>query len=150
MKNRKKLDKNLLSNLEEKKISRREALSTAGKVAVTAIVAGVVAGVGGYFAGSSAAPAKVSTITKTVTKTAAPGATATVTKTVTATAPGAATTVTKTVTAGKPQKVVMGMVLGGYTKGSTWDGRQVMDMEKLKKLFPWFDYAYDEGVVLKG
>ncbi|RLG01885.1 MAG: hypothetical protein DRN49_00295 [Thaumarchaeota archaeon] len=149
MKNRKKLDESIPSNLEEKKISRREALSTAGKVAVTAIVAGVIAGVGGYFAGSSAAPAGVSTVTKTVTETA--GATATVTKTetktVTATAPGAATTVTETVTVGKPQKVIMGMVLGGYTKGSTWDGRQVMAAERLKKLFPWFDYAYDEGVV---
>ena len=150
LENRKKLDEKLLSNLEDKKISRREALSTAGKVAATAIIAGVIAGVGGYFAGSSAAPPKVSTVTKTVTETAAPGATATVTKTVTATAPGAATTVTKTVTAGKLEKIVMGMVLGGYTKGSTWDGRQVMATERLKELFPWFDYAYDEGVVLKG
>lgn len=161
MENRKKLDEKILSNLEDKKISRREALSTAGKVAATAIIAGVIAGVGGYFAGSSAAPPKVSTVTKTVTETAAtvtetvtetaaPGATATVTKTVTTTAPGAATTVTKTVTAGKLEKVIMGMVLGGYTKGSTWDGRQVMATERLKELFPWFDYAYDEGVVLKG
>ena len=59
-----KLDKNYLNS---KKISRREALSTAGKVAVGVIVAGVVAGIGGYYAGSTIAPEKV--VTKTVTKT---------------------------------------------------------------------------------
>jgi basic membrane lipoprotein Med (substrate-binding protein (PBP1-ABC) superfamily) len=44
----------------------------------------------------------------------------------------------------------MGMVLGGYIEGSTWDGRQIRAVERLKKLYPWFDYVYDEGVVLKG
>jgi phage shock protein PspC (stress-responsive transcriptional regulator) len=40
-----------------RKLSRREALSTAAKVAVGAVVAGVIAGVGGYYAGSlTAAP----------------------------------------------------------------------------------------------
>ena len=75
------------------KLTRREALSTAGKIAVTAVVAGAVAGVGGYFAGSAAAPAKVSTKISTVTKTVTAGA---VTKTVTT---GVPTTITKTVTA---------------------------------------------------
>jgi len=82
-----------------KRLSRRKALSTAGKVAISAVVAGVVAGVGGYLAGSSAVPA-AETITQKVTETktvttGAPGA-ATVTETVTKTA--AAETVTKTVT----------------------------------------------------
>jgi basic membrane lipoprotein Med (substrate-binding protein (PBP1-ABC) superfamily) len=44
----------------------------------------------------------------------------------------------------------MGMVLAGYIEGSTWDGRQIKAVERLKKLYPWFDYAYDEGVILKG
>ncbi|MCL7404281.1 MAG: BMP family ABC transporter substrate-binding protein, partial [Thaumarchaeota archaeon] len=61
-------------------------------------------------------------------------------------------TVTKTETkvAEIARKVVMGMVLGGYIEGSTWDGRQIRAVERLKKLYPWFDYVYDEGVVLKG
>jgi raffinose/stachyose/melibiose transport system substrate-binding protein len=94
-----------------KKISRREALSTAGKIAISAVVAGVVAGVGGYLAGSAAAPAKTITETKTVTAAAATvtqTVTQTVTKTVTApttlttTAPPPTTTVVTTVpTTGK-------------------------------------------------
>ena len=69
----------------EKKITRRDALSTAGKVAISAVVAGVVAGIGGYYAGS-AVPAK--TVTSISTKT--------VTKAATVTA--SPTTITKTVT----------------------------------------------------
>jgi len=87
------------------KISRRKALTTAGKIAVTAVIAGAVAGVGGYLAGTSAAPARTieKTVTRTVTETAAA---ATATKTVTA--PGTTMTVTKpttvatTVTTGVP------------------------------------------------
>jgi len=75
----------------KKKLTRREALSTAGKVAVGVIVAGAIAGAGGYYAGLSAAPAR--TVEKTVEKTVTVGA-ETVTKTV-----GATATVTKTVTA---------------------------------------------------
>jgi len=67
-------------DLLRKKISRRKAITTAGKIAISAVVAGVVAGVGGYYAGTSAAPA--ATVTKTVvsTTTAPPR---TITKTVT-------------------------------------------------------------------
>ena len=68
------------------KISRRKALTTAGKIAVTAVIAGAVAGVGGYLAGTSAAPAR--TIEKTVTRTVTETAMATtVTKTVTTSVP---------------------------------------------------------------
>ena len=42
---KRKLKENIL---EGKKISRREAISTAGKIAITAVITGVVAGVGGY------------------------------------------------------------------------------------------------------
>lgn len=127
------------------KISRRKALSTAGKVAVGVVGAGIVAGVGGYFAGASTAGG-VKTVTETRTLGAA---TVTVPTTVTrATTVTQATTVTKEVPAG--QKIVLGMVLGGFIEGSTWDGRQVRAAERLKKFYPWFDYAYDEGVVLKG
>ena len=125
------------------KISRRKALSTAGKVAVGVVAAGVIAGAAGYYAGSSAAPvARTVTETKTVTAAAA-----------TVTAPTTVTqvkTVTETKVAEAARKVVLGMVLGGYIEGSTWDGRQIKAVERLKKLYPWFDYAYDEGVVLKG
>jgi len=48
------------------------------------------------------------------------------------------------------RKVTMGFVLGGYIEGSTWDGRYIIAAERLKWLYPWFDYAYDEGVVLAG
>jgi len=48
------------------------------------------------------------------------------------------------------RKVTMGFVLGGYVEGSTWDGRYIIAAERLKWLYPWFDYAYDEGVVLAG
>lgn len=117
-------------------LTRRKALSTAGKVAVGVVAAGVVGGLGGYYAGSMAA-APV-TETKTVTVGAA---TVTVPTTVTQ---------TRTVEVVKGMKVIMGMVLGGYIEGSTWDGRQIKAVERLKKLYPWFDYVYDEGVVLKG
>lgn len=126
-----------------KTVSRRKALSTAGKVAAGVIVAGVVAGVGGYYAGSAAVPPAV-TETKTVTVGAA---TVTVPTTVTSTVTRVET---KTVEAVGPQKVVMGMVLGGFVEGSTWDGRQIKAVDRLKQLYPWFDYVYDEGVVLKG
>jgi len=81
-----------------KKVSRRKALSTAAKVAIGAVVAGVVAGVGGYYAGSlTAAPATTVTETRTVT-----AAATTVRETVTATVTAPATTVTRTVTVGPP------------------------------------------------
>ena len=70
------------------KVSRRKALSTAGKVAVGVVGAGVVAGVAGYFVGSGAAPPSV--VTRTVT---VGGGTVTV-----------PSTVTRTVTAGVEQK----------------------------------------------
>ncbi len=107
----------------KRKISRREALSTAGKVAVGVVAAGVVAGAAGYVAGSSAAPPQ--TITQTITK-------------------------TETKVAETARKIVLGMVLGGYIEGSTWDGRQIKAVDRLKTIYPWFDYVYDEGVVLKG
>jgi simple sugar transport system substrate-binding protein len=73
------------------KFSRRKALSTAAKVAISAVVAGVVAGVGGYFAGSAAAPAKTIRETVTVKETVTAGAATTVTVPTTITA---ATTIT--------------------------------------------------------
>jgi len=74
------------------KISRREALSTAAKIAISAVVAGVVAGVSGYLAGSTAAPVK--TVEKTVERTIERTITRTETVTVTGTAPPPATVVT--------------------------------------------------------
>ena len=94
MKHEKKSDRE-----DGKKLTRREALSTAGKVAVGAIVAGVIAGVGGYYAGS--ATAKAATVTKTVTA-GAKTVTQTVTKTETK-------TVTKTVGAAPVERIVIGV-----------------------------------------
>lgn len=57
---------------DKRKITRREALGTVSKVAISAIVAGAVAGVGGYLAGSSTNPPPISgtrTVTQTVTRT---------------------------------------------------------------------------------
>lgn len=91
-------------DLFKRKLSRREAIGTAGKVAISAIVAGVVAGVGGYFAGSAAAPG-ATTVTQKVTETkTVTAAAATVTKTVAGAAKTVTETktVTKTVTAGAP------------------------------------------------
>jgi len=72
----------------QSKISRRKALSTIGKIAVTAVVTGVIAGIGGYYLGSTTAP------TRTVVKTT----TATITKGGAQTTVTIPTTVTKTVT----------------------------------------------------
>ena len=74
-------------------MSRRDALSSAAKIALGAVIAGVVAGVGGYLAGSQATPPKTTTVTKTVTSTVAgPGVekTVTVTETLLSTITGAA------------------------------------------------------------
>ncbi len=59
-------------------LSRREALSTAAKVATGVVVAGVVAGIGGYLAGTSTAPqivrteVRTSLVPTTVTRTVGP------------------------------------------------------------------------------
>jgi len=79
-------------SLVSKKLTRRQALSTAGKVAIGVVVAGVVAGVGGYLAGSTAAPVK--TVEKTVERTVERTVTKTETVTVTGTAPPPTTVVT--------------------------------------------------------
>jgi len=46
-------------------------------------------------------------------------------------------------------ELTMGIVLGGYVSGSTWDGRYIVSVERLKELYDWFDYTYDEAVVLE-
>lgn len=100
------------------------------------------------------------TVTFTQTTTVGAGATITVTQTATAVAETVTVTqtqtetkevtVTETKTVGMAKKIVWGAVLGGYIEGSTWDGRQKIALDRLKRLYPWFDYVYDEGVVLKG
>ena len=115
--------------LKGKKITRREAISTAGKIAITAVITGVIAGVGGYLAGTSVAPPK--TITKTVTKTAAA---ATVTKTVTA--PGTTVTVTKptTITTTVTTSVVPTPKVE-LTVFSLWSGKEEENFLKALKAF---------------
>lgn len=48
------------------------------------------------------------------------------------------------------RKLILGLELGGYVSGSTWDGRYIVSVERLKTLYDWFDYAYDEAVTLEG
>ena len=48
------------------------------------------------------------------------------------------------------RELTLGFVLGGYVAGSTWDGRYIVAAERLKTLYDWFDYAYDEAVTLEG
>ncbi len=48
-----------------------------------------------------------------------------------------------------PVELTMGFGLGGYISGSTWDGRYIVAAERLKTLYDWFDYVYDEGVTLE-
>jgi len=48
-----------------------------------------------------------------------------------------------------PMELTMGFGLGGYISGSTWDGRYIVAAERLKTLYDWFDYVYDEGVTLE-
>jgi putative spermidine/putrescine transport system substrate-binding protein len=54
---------------EKLRYTRRSALSTAGKIAITTVLAGVIAGIGGYYAGSSTAAPSVKTETIEKTKT---------------------------------------------------------------------------------
>lgn len=61
------MKKKRYEHLLNEKISRREALSTAGKVAIGVVAAGVVAGLGGYFASLAARPP--TTVTKTIIQT---------------------------------------------------------------------------------
>ncbi|MEM3921752.1 MAG: extracellular solute-binding protein [Nitrososphaerota archaeon] len=79
----------------DKKLSRRKAISTAGKVAVAAIVSGTIAGICGYYAGSQAQAIPTRVVEKTVEKTTTiPGAISTVTRTVTSTVTASPTIVT--------------------------------------------------------
>ena len=98
------------SDVDARKVSRRNALSTAGKVAISAILAGVIAGLGGYYAGTSAAPTvtETKTVEKTVTKTV--GATATVKETVTK-------TLTETLTAAAAGEFAKGLRFTFVTHG---------------------------------
>jgi hypothetical protein len=61
-------DGGVIDDVFGKKISRRRALSTGGKIGAAVVATAVVAGAGGYFAGSANAPAaSTSTVTSTST-----------------------------------------------------------------------------------
>jgi len=141
-----------------KRLTRREALSTAAKIATGVIVAGVVAGVGGYYAGSTAA-APV-TVTKTETRTVTTGAsvvTSTVREvsTTTVTSP---VTVTRTVTApaapAKPLKIgVIGKSVHPYwsvvDKGSAKAGDELREAGLDVTVSFWVPYKEDVPAQLK-
>ncbi len=74
----------------KRKMNRRRAISTGGKVALSAGIAAIVAGAGGYYGGTSSAPPRTAqTVTTTVTSPGGGGATQTVTQTQTVSASGA-------------------------------------------------------------
>lgn len=150
----------------KKKLSRRDALGTAARVAIGVVVAGAVAGVGGYLAGSSAV-APPSTVTETVTKTATVGAGATVTKTATVTQTAfktttvtkpvtITTTVTKSVGAppAKPLKIgVIGKSVHPYwsvvDKGSAKAGEELKEAGLDVTVTFWVPYKEDVPAQLK-
>jgi hypothetical protein len=80
-------DGGVVDDVFRKKISRRRAISTGGKIGAAVVATAVVAGAGGYLAGSSSAS---SSATKTVTNTSTTtvGGGSTVTQTVTNTVTG--------------------------------------------------------------
>ncbi|MEM2549020.1 MAG: extracellular solute-binding protein [Nitrososphaerota archaeon] len=91
-------------------ITRRKALSTAGKVITGVVVSGVIAGVGGYLAGASTVQAPIE---RTVTKTETVGmATTTLTQMSTITVKERETV---TVTAGAPGKPLPKLTLAAWT-----------------------------------
>lgn len=94
-------------NEEKTRISRRRALSTAGKVAIGVVGAGIVAGAGGYFAGSASAAPKTVTEVRTVA-----GGTVTV-----------PTTITQTVTTGvEPRRQLTVRAVFQTPISEPWDG----------------------------
>jgi multiple sugar transport system substrate-binding protein len=127
------------SKFDRKKISRREALSTAAKVAVGVVVAGVVGGVAGYYAGSTTRPPSVKTeiVTKTVISTQTVTQTVTATPIITTTTPTMTTTTTPTITVTTtvPTPTIMGPVTMYFEKG--WypeeDEAKKLLVERFKK-----------------
>jgi basic membrane protein A len=112
-----------------------KGITVVSAVIIAVIVTAVVVGAAVYVA-------KPAEVTGEVTKTVTSEVTKTVTTTVTA--PGGGTVEV-------PKKVMVGFILGGYIQGSTWDGRYIIAGDRLKELYSdWFDYAYDEAVVLTG
>lgn len=94
-------------NEEKTRISRRRALSTAGKVAIGVVGAGIVAGAGGYLAGSASAAPKTVTEVRTVA-----GGTVTV-----------PTTITQTVTTGvEPRRQLTVRAVFQTPISEPWDG----------------------------
>jgi len=79
--------------LLRRRISRRDALSTAAKVAIGVVAAGVIGGVAGYFTGTMTRPGIVE---KTVERTITVTSPVTVEKTVTVTSPAVTTVITPT------------------------------------------------------
>ncbi|MDW8022020.1 MAG: substrate-binding domain-containing protein, partial [Nitrososphaerota archaeon] len=136
----------------KKKISRREALSTAAKVATGVIVTGVVAGVGGYYAGSAAAPTRATEV-RTVTSTVREVSTTTVYQptTVIKTIP---TTVTVGAPPVKPLKIgVIGKSVHPYwsvvEKGSVKAGEELKEAGSDVTVSFWVPYKEDVPAQLK-
>jgi len=133
-----------------KKISRRQALGTASKVAISAVVAGVIAGTTGFLAGSSLAPTVTKKETTTITqaaKTLTTTVTETVTKTITAgttitETPTTIATVTETPPVTTPPTKVTVEVLS-YDNPETPEGAALMKgIEEFESLYPQIDIVY--------
>ena len=108
------MSEDIVSDILRRRISRRSALSTSGKVALGVIIAGIVGAAGGYYAGAGTAREITKKVTERITET--------ITKTV-GSAPSVITeAVTKTVT---------------VTAGATPTGFQPIPPEELD---PYTDY----------
>ncbi|MCD6470743.1 extracellular solute-binding protein [Candidatus Bathyarchaeota archaeon] len=65
-----------MSSIRSKKMTRREALSTVGKIATSVVITGVVAGVGGYYVGKTTGAAAPTAANRLSVMTSIPEATA--------------------------------------------------------------------------
>ena len=105
----------------KRKLSRREALSTAAKVGIGVVVGGALGGIAGYLAGSTAAPPETVTLTVTSTTEKIKTITQTVTQKVTAPATTEVTSTATTVTTYTPKTEIAGE-LNIYTPAWGFDG----------------------------
>lgn len=124
-----------------RRVSRREALSTAAKIGLAAGIGVVVGAIGGYLGGSAYAPAKTITETKTITRTQERTVERTIEKTVTLTgtvtmpAPTTVTTVPATTTITTPRRKVSGEIKLPLHKPPWLPGLQAM-IENYEKANP--------------
>jgi hypothetical protein len=130
----------VVDEFAKRRMSRREALGTAGKVG--AVVVGLaVVGAGAYFAGTAAAP-PAATVTQTVKETVSAPAT-TVTQTVTETVTGAPTTVETVVTTEVVETTVTTETVVAAPEWPPWEPEPTRPDVPLK----WVHWGYRPDII---